>query len=438
MVASAATLTTTVVRGVSGVFVLRAAGLVLALVAQILWARILGAYQFGLYTYALAWLQVALVVGVFGFDTVMVRFVASYQSEGRWDKVRGLLKIATMRAIAMSLLVSAVGGAIVWSIAVKLGAAQAHALWVACLILPICALSLVFQSTLRGLKYVAKAELPDAVFRPAFLIVGAIVLYTWVDNVSATHALAVYVIAVAAVFFFVSRWVKQSVSIRSPAKVDYSEKTAWLSMAAPILGIALLSVLLSRLDVLMLGAIKGPAEAGIYSAVSRVAELTALALAAVNGFIAPRIAELYRCGREKELQQMLTTTARLIAAFTVSAATILVFGGESLLAWYGEEFIVGGDALLILVMGQVINALAGSVGLIMVMTGHQKQAAYIMLCSTCLNLLLNLSLIPAWGMVGAATATSATLILWNGMMVFYVAKVLKINPTCLSKTVSDY
>jgi O-antigen/teichoic acid export membrane protein len=262
-------------------------------------------------------------------------------------------------------------------------------------------------------------------------------LYTLVDDIGATHAITIYLITVIIVFFIVIRWVNQILSktvTSTPTPMsDYSEKEKWLSMTKPILGMALLSVLLNRLDILMLGAIKGPAEAGIYSAVSRLAELTAFALAAVNGFIAPRIAELYSSGRREDLQRMLTTTARMVVAFTLSSATILVFGNESLLTWYGEEFTVGRESLLILIMGQVVNALSGSVGLLMIMTGLQKQALGILLLSTCINGMLNYLLIPRWGMVGAATATSITLVLWNVLMLYCVVKYLKINPTCFTR-----
>jgi O-antigen/teichoic acid export membrane protein len=86
-------------------------------------------------------------------------------------------------------------------------------------------------------------------------------------------------------------------------------------------------------------------------------------------------------------------------------------------------------ALVILTIGQFINALAGPVGYLMTMTRYQNEAALILVVSAGLNIGLNIFLIPAYGLIGAALATAGSMIFWNFAMVVLTKKRLKINPT---------
>lgn len=149
---------------------------------------------------------------------------------------------------------------------------------------------------------------------------------------------------------------------------------------------------------------------------------------AVETIAAPLIAELYSTGKQEQLQRIVTLSTRLASLFSIIAALLLVVFGDTVLGIYGDQFVQGYNALLILIAGQIINAFSGSSGLVLVMTGHQKSAARIAGVSTLANILLNLALIPRYGITGAAIATSASIALWNLWMLYDVKRRLGINP----------
>ena len=130
---------------------------------------------------------------------------------------------------------------------------------------------------------------------------------------------------------------------------------------------------------------------------------------------------------------MTTMAARGIFAITVTICIGLVVFGKMLLGLFGAEFTTGYVVLLILLAGQVINAMAGSVGYLMTMTGYQNQAAWIIGMSTLVNVGLNAVLIPKLGIVGAAIATATTTVLWNILMLTFVWRKLNINPTVFAR-----
>ena len=91
-----------------------------------------------------------------------------------------------------------------------------------------------------------------------------------------------------------------------------------------------------------------------------------------------------------------------------------------LLGIFGKEFVAGTLAFLILSVGRLISSLSGPAGNILQMTGNQNIYAIILMIGAILNVVLNLILIPLYGINGAAIASMSSLIVWNLSMVLVV------------------
>ena len=103
---------------------------------------------------------------------------------------------------------------------------------------------------------------------------------------------------------------------------------------------------------------------------------------------------------------------------TALPITILfVFAGGEIAAWvFGEEFSRSHTPLAILSLAQLANATFGSVGILLNMTGHERDTARALWQTTAANVILNLLLVPSYGMEGAAIATALSLIMWNVLL----------------------
>jgi O-antigen/teichoic acid export membrane protein len=126
---------------------------------------------------------------------------------------------------------------------------------------------------------------------------------------------------------------------------------------------------------------------------------------------------------------MIGLAAQIIFVITTIVTFIFVILGKSLLGIFGTEFVSGYLPLVVLLCGQTINALTGSVGFILVMTGHQKVASRIVGISAMANILLNALAIPKYGLLGAAAATAFAISAKNLSFLYYVIVKLKLNPT---------
>ena len=98
-----------------------------------------------------------------------------------------------------------------------------------------------------------------------------------------------------------------------------------------------------------------------------------------------------------------------------------------LLGLFGEDFSNGYIALIILCIGQFFNGFCGSVGYIMQLTGNERKFQQIVMTALFVNVLLNLFLIPYYGINGAAASSAISLILWNFLSMIYIKKNLNIS-----------
>jgi len=126
---------------------------------------------------------------------------------------------------------------------------------------------------------------------------------------------------------------------------------------------------------------------------------------------------------------VLTVAAWGIFACTLILGILAIAFGKIILNAFGPGFDAAYPALVVLVFGQIVNALAGSVGFLMIMTGHQRQMAYILCGVAVMNAALNAAFVPMYGLMGAAAATTMTHIVWNGIVLAYVLRVQALNPT---------
>jgi O-antigen/teichoic acid export membrane protein len=287
------------------------------------------------------------------------------------------------------------------------------------------------------LHRVLLSEVADSVVRPLLLLAFFLLLGS-VFSVSSTFAvLWGNVLAVTVVAVVLARHLWRHLPRPAVAAVpDMAERADWLATALPMIFIAGMSLIMSRTDIIMLGSLAGPAEAGIYAIGSRVAELATLGLVAVNTVLAPRISEMYRGDDRRPLQALLRLAAWFSFAFTSCAALALVGLGPFVLPLFGEDFAAAYLPMLILLAGQVVSALVGSVGFLMTMTGRQKEAATVMFVAVLINVVGNWLLIPLYGMMGAAIATGLSIAFWNVVLCVRVVRNVRLNPSVLPMRLS--
>lgn len=420
-------------KGASGTFLLKLISIGLGFITSIILARVLGAVEYGSYIFAIAWVGVLSVPGIFGMDKLLVRNISAYHNQSKWGLAHGLLQRSSQFALIITISLTVVAGSIGW-ILLNANESQLYTFLIALIFLPFSVLNLLRMATMQALHYVVLGQMPEMLIRPVFFIILVGSTYFLLgQRFSAAWAMGLNVVAIVTAFiigtFFLYKILPQQVKIASP---EY-ETRIWLRSALPLLFVGGMHIINAKTDVIMLGAIKGAGATGIYAVAAHGAELITFILFAVNISLGPIISRLYAAKEMERLQRIITKSARLILFFSLPLTIGLIAFSYWFLLIFGTEFVGGKTALIILSIAQLINAAAGSVSLILIMTKHEQLAALGVGISAAINVILNALLIPCWGLEGAATATLISIIIWNFILIWFVWQRLGINPTALGK-----
>jgi O-antigen/teichoic acid export membrane protein len=178
----------------------------------------------------------------------------------------------------------------------------------------------------------------------------------------------------------------------------------------------------------MLGYFLESADVGIYSVAVRIAGMAVFLLSATNTIFGPTISELTEKKQINNLKRLLKSITKIIFTFSLNFLLFVIVFNKEILTIFGEEYISGGIVLMILTFGQFINASAGSTGMVLVMSGNQKYEVYNSIGICILNIILNIFLIPIYGIEGAAIATATSIIFINIIKVIEVYEIFGIHP----------
>ena len=184
------------------------------------------------------------------------------------------------------------------------------------------------------------------------------------------------------------------------------------TLGTPMLISSSLFLVISWSDTLMLGYYLPEGDVGVYRIVFKIVTLITFTQFALNTVVAPMISALRN--KRDELYEMAHKVAQLNLFTAGPIFLIVLFFGPFLISIFGvENPSVAYPWLILLALGQLTNAFAGPVMNILNMTGYEKSARNTMLVTAVLNVILNLLMIPKFGPLGAAVATTATMIGWN-------------------------
>jgi O-antigen/teichoic acid export membrane protein len=194
----------------------------------------------------------------------------------------------------------------------------------------------------------------------------------------------------------------------------------------PLYSIALMNLIMTWSATIILGIQGRASDVGIFQVANRTTMLISFSLFSINTIAAPKFASLYSKGDMRALSKTARQSSTLmVIAATPLLALMLIFP-SSILSLFGSDFKAGALLLRLLCIGQFINVAAGSVGYLLIMTGHERLLSLNIALSTIINLGLCLWLIPKMGPLGAAIATAVPLAFWNLLSAYFVYAKLRI------------
>jgi O-antigen/teichoic acid export membrane protein len=405
--------------------VVRLAGAGAGFVMSLVVARTLGAEQSGYFLLAFSIITFLAAVSRAGLDNVVLRQTGAAMPGQDLCRVRQVLGRSLLLAGAISVLVAALLAGLAGPIARDVFGKPQLAPVLSAMAPGLVALALftLVGMSLQGLHRVVASVSTLNIVTPLVLSAGLLLL------VRLTAAEAAWLYSAAALLSLLlglGLWWRATASPH--AHTD--EPAGWreiLTPALPLWIVLVMSQLIQWSGQFIAGAYITPQEIAQLAVAQRTALLTSFILMAVNLVVAPRFAAMHKQGDLDGVRRVALTSVRLMLLVAAPVVTLMVCFAHWLMWLFGDEFVAGAPLLRILAIGQFINVATGSVGYLLMMTGHEKDMRNSLLVVAPCSILLSLWLIPVYGAVGAAVATALAIAGQNLLAVFWVRRRLGFN-----------
>ena len=380
----------------------------LRLVVTWLLSTALGPEIFGSYTFAVTVATIVAAFGPIGMDRGAVYFGARYRQSESWAKLRGLLQstlgISMGSAVVCAFLLYLCGPLIseTHSSAISIAALGAG-FWIPLLTL---------AGQLRAYKDMKGFALTNHILIPTVMSIGAVAVYVgWGGIELALHSFWL-AIAISTTVAVVRMWPRFQ-NLKKLSIEPEQDFGALLRYSIPLCFTALLFRLNLWMDIIMLGVLSDSSEVGLYKIMSALAMLAGIPVSALITIFNPIISEHIERKALPELNELLKTVTRWLFVISIPIVLGMLLLTDLILWPFGTEYMAGEQALIILLLGQIVWIACTPAMRIVPMSGYSLLTLGNSAGAALINIGLNLWLIPKHGAIGAAIATATTLCAWS-------------------------
>jgi O-antigen/teichoic acid export membrane protein len=187
-------------------------------------------------------------------------------------------------------------------------------------------------------------------------------------------------------------------------------------------------IIIQRVDIVLVGIFRGPADAAIYTAATRFLVVGQMGNIAISMAAQPQFAELFAMGARDRVNVIYrATTAWVILLLWPLYLLILVYGRQ-FLAIFGHSYAAGDTVLVILSLSMLLSAACGQVDVVLITAGKSTWSLANGLVAMVLNVGLDLVLIPRYGITGAAIGWAIAITVANLMPLAQLGVIARLHP----------
>jgi len=385
-------------------------GMFLGLASRIIITRYITPYEYGLLSLALTITGIATTIACLGLPTATPRYIAFYEAKKDKAKVWQTIKMSFSFSFIFSMALFFLAFLFADKLAILFNEPEvAPVIKILSFIIPVRAIIGIIVPIFRGLGDVK----PKVYFQDIFPyitkipLVLVVILFRWAFKGIIYATLFSFVaLGVISLFYYLKKiphFIPSQEKMQPLSSKPLAKELILFSL--PLFTAIILSIVISSTDTLMLGYFKTAKDVGLYRVAYPLARYISLILSAAGFIYFPIATGLYSGNLTSELKKMYSVTTKWVFSVTLPLFFLVFFAPKPTLYFlFGPNYIQAAPAL---------------------------KAKFIMLKNfviAILNVLLNLQLIPRFGLEGAAFASFVSLSAGNILASCELYKISGIHP----------
>jgi O-antigen/teichoic acid export membrane protein len=214
----------------------------------------------------------------------------------------------------------------------------------------------------------------------------------------------------------------------SPAQLPDASARGFWRFTAPRAAATLAQIIIQRLDIVLVGILKGPSEAAIYTAATRFLVAGQLGNAAISMAAQPQFTELFATHALRRANALYQTTTAWLILLTWPVYLLVMVYGPEFLKIFGHPYQTGYVVIVILGVSQIVTMACGQVDMVLITTGRSSWSLVNGMTAMAVNVAVDLLLIPRYGITGAAIGWGAAVSVSNALPLVQVALIVRLHP----------
>lgn len=417
-----------------------AVAVALNLVLPVVITRSLAKDEAGLFFQATALFAILVNIGTLGADTGVLRSLPQALVLNRQRDLRRYLVIAVVPAAAFSVLLVGILLATAGPLSrlVMGDSALADDFDTVLVVLsPWVVVGVVYavvMSASRGLDSVRPLVLVEKVGRNA-LETGAAATAAALTT-SVALIVTAWVAPYAAMLVVIVLWVVRRLRrVAAGDRPDDPPATPWRQLSgefwrfsAPRAASRFFTIALQRFDILVVGALRGPADAAVYAAATRFLFLGLMFVQAIQQVMSPKISETLALGQTRRAEMIYRTTTTWLILLSWPIYLVAGTYAPLLLGIFGPGYRDGALAAATLCGAMLVATACGPVDSMLLMAGRSVSSLVNTGVALAVNVGLDLVLVPRLGVTGAALGWAVSILLKNLLALWQVHRSHHMHP----------
>jgi O-antigen/teichoic acid export membrane protein len=288
---------------------------------------------------------------------------------------------------------------------------------------PFIASSEIVRAALRAMGDARRPVASKSLIAPTLRLVTAVLAIT--VSPSAEAAAWAYLITECLVFFITAWMLRRQLP---PADEHVAHASGLFRFSLPMSFNRILLYGNNQTEVVILGLFASASAVGIFGIARRLSVLVGALLASISILFNPMVADLHHSQRLEELDRVFKTSTRWVFTIALPVCLVEVLFAQDILEFVGKEFANGTTALMVLALGQLINVGTGTISNLQAMAGYAKVTLLNSLFLISMSIVLDLLLIPPFGVLGAAIAAMTSLVTVNLLRLWQIRKNIGLVP----------